>query len=521
MQQKDIDASFQKQGTGRTSPEARRELRKHKADMNKRYGIKRDKGGKGFSMMVHKKIKGFEEGTDMARDTINELSKSTLKRYVKKSARELNWNGRIGRKSENREKGIDKAVHRVGGKYYPKHAKRAGTFGGHRKYEGAHSESDFTDPKTGERYPKKKGRTGPYRANEEYVDEAHTVSTKGYSGSKPMKWKNRQSTKGFINFKNSQPAGDEDRKVLDYHKGEAAKEGKVTSLRYRGPRTRGPNAPHIGQSHTTRGAATGAAVYYKSKDELGGRQRRAAWKRNKKDPSTSYKEEYEMNELDYFLDAYEQLDETSKEKARRYLDKAQDTDAPEDPHRMTRQQGNRARGMLRASKKLDEEYEMYEDEDENDIEYIDPDVSELVMNTIEQRPLEFQQTFADLMQQRIEDAVAEKKLEVASIFTVPEYEEEDESEEEPEEELEYEEEPEESEAEEEPEVQEEEEEQLDEKKAADPKWHGSGRYVSPAGHRGIEGFGSPKPKPKPKPKDKWGDRTTKYPKPEWNTLKGK
>ena len=58
-----------------------------------------------------------------------------------------------------------------------------------------------------------------------------------------------------------------------------------------------------------------------------------------------------------------------------------------------------------------EEYDMNEDE-----EYMEPQVSELVSHSIDQRPLDFQQSFADLMQQRIEDAVHEKKLEIAAGF---------------------------------------------------------------------------------------------------------
>jgi hypothetical protein len=57
---------------------------------------------------------------------------------------------------------------------------------------------------------------------------------------------------------------------------------------------------------------------------------------------------------------------------------------------------------------------------ENDEQEVqEPNVSDLVLNAIEQKPLDFQQSFADLMQQRIEDAVAEKKLEIASVFTNP------------------------------------------------------------------------------------------------------
>jgi hypothetical protein len=47
---------------------------------------------------------------------------------------------------------------------------------------------------------------------------------------------------------------------------------------------------------------------------------------------------------------------------------------------------------------------------------MEPQVSELVSHSIDQRPLDFQQSFADLMQQRIEDAVHEKKLEIAAGF---------------------------------------------------------------------------------------------------------
>ena len=63
------------------------------------------------------------------------------------------------------------------------------------------------------------------------------------------------------------------------------------------------------------------------------------------------------------------------------------------------------------SKVREEEYDMNEDE-----EYMEPQVSELVSHSIDQRPLDFQQSFADLMQQRIEDAVHEKKLEIAAGF---------------------------------------------------------------------------------------------------------
>jgi hypothetical protein len=59
---------------------------------------------------------------------------------------------------------------------------------------------------------------------------------------------------------------------------------------------------------------------------------------------------------------------------------------------------------------MGEENEMYEDE-------MEPSVSDLVVHSIDQRPLDFQQSFADLMQARISDAVYEKKLDIAAGFT--------------------------------------------------------------------------------------------------------
>jgi hypothetical protein len=47
-------------------------------------------------------------------------------------------------------------------------------------------------------------------------------------------------------------------------------------------------------------------------------------------------------------------------------------------------------------------------------------VSDLVVHALDQKPSEFNQSFAQLMQQRIEDAVHEKKLEIASVFAGPE-----------------------------------------------------------------------------------------------------
>ena len=43
-----------------------------------------------------------------------------------------------------------------------------------------------------------------------------------------------------------------------------------------------------------------------------------------------------------------------------------------------------------------------------------PGVADLVGNALEQKPLEFQQTFNDLLQQRIADAVETRKVELAA-----------------------------------------------------------------------------------------------------------
>jgi hypothetical protein len=109
-----------------------------------------------------------------------------------------------------------------------------------------------------------------------------TVSTKGYSGSKPQKPQYRKGTKGFVNYKAGQPAGDADRKVLAFHKDEAAKAGKVVQLRYRGPRSHEGRHTYNPAQSQIRGAATGAAVYYKDKWELGGRQRRKHYEAKRK-----------------------------------------------------------------------------------------------------------------------------------------------------------------------------------------------------------------------------------------------
>jgi hypothetical protein len=320
---KDIDEGV----TGKTVPgrpwrelydkkeKAFREKKQQDYAKQKGFNIKRDKGGKGFSMMIGKKIKGFEEGADMDKTNIDE------------------------------------------------------------------------------------------------AEGIKTVSTKGYSGSKPKAPQYRPSTKGYINFKNKQPASDADRKVLDYHKGEAAKEGKVVQLRYRGPRSHEGRQTYNPAASQTRGAATGAAIYYKNKSELGGRQREAARKNRAN-------EDYDMNE--------DQLDETSKEKAQAYLRAApRDLAAQEHQTGVKYAQGvrddmkyhalkgkNRIEGIRRAVKKVSEEVE----EQEAEVQEPVTEISDLIVHSIDQKPLDFQQTFADLMQQHIEDAVHDRKLEIASGF---------------------------------------------------------------------------------------------------------
>ena len=51
---------------------------------------------------------------------------------------------------------------------------------------------------------------------------------------------------------------------------------------------------------------------------------------------------------------------------------------------------------------------------DNDNEMMGPGVSDLVASAIDQKPLEFQQTFNDLLRNRISDAVQARKFELAS-----------------------------------------------------------------------------------------------------------
>ncbi len=284
--------------------------------------IKRDKGGKGFSMMIRKKIKGFEEEAEMGQTPVNEVSKYLAKRYIKGATKSIaniaksqaggtsdEEGSKADLKIKNRQKGVDKAAHRLTGKYYPKYVRQRNPFGGGtRKYEGSSHGEGLYKPKVPggtyppgiksgeerERYPRKMGRLGKYRANEE----------------------------------------------IDTPK--------------------------------------------------------------------------------------EQLDETSKEKAKAYLraapgDLAQqewktgskhERGEREDQEHHARKGKNRIEGIRRAVEKVSEETEMNED----DIEVQEPNISDLVVHAIDQKPLDFQQSFADLMRQRIEDSVHEKKLEIAAGF---------------------------------------------------------------------------------------------------------
>lgn len=52
-----------------------------------------------------------------------------------------------------------------------------------------------------------------------------------------------------------------------------------------------------------------------------------------------------------------------------------------------------------------------------------PTISDLVIHAIDQKPLEFQKTFYDLLQDRIEDSIYNRKLEIASVFSSTEDEE--------------------------------------------------------------------------------------------------
>jgi hypothetical protein len=132
------------------------------------------------------------------------------------------------------------------------------------------------------------------KKEETEVDEdVRTVSVKGYSGSKRQKPEYRKSTNGYINFKGGQPASEADRKVLDYHKGEAGKVGKKVVLRYRGSSEQRPGT-YWPQSSRLRSKATGAAVYYKEPWQLGGRQRNKEY--DKRRVERLKKEETEVDE---------------------------------------------------------------------------------------------------------------------------------------------------------------------------------------------------------------------------------
>jgi hypothetical protein len=351
------------------------------------FNIKRDKRGGGFSLTMSKKIKGFEEELEMPKDQIDEISKYTAKRYIKGASRSISKiaksqaggtsdaeGSKAENKIKNREKGIDKAVHRIQGKYYPKHVRQRNPYGGGtRKYEGsAHGEKLYKPSVKGgsyppsiksgeerERFPRKMGRLGPYRANEEndmtkeQLDETSKEKAQAYLRQAPTDLATHEWETGYKYSKGNE------RDAMERH----ARKGinRITGIR------------------------------------------RAVKK-------VSEEDEYEMDE--------DEINEISKAKAQRYVNTAQDTDAPEDD-KLTRSQRNRARGMATAGLKVagkgvrvpaTEEYDM--DEDEVPV----TEVSDLVVHAIDQRPLEFQQSFSDLMQQRIEDAVHNAKLGIAAGF---------------------------------------------------------------------------------------------------------
>jgi hypothetical protein len=65
---------------------------------------------------------------------------------------------------------------------------------------------------------------------------------------------------------------------------------------------------------------------------------------------------------------------------------------------------------------LKEEPEMQGEGEEEGVEIQEPSVSDLVVNAIDQKPLDFQQSFADLMQQNIANAIYDAKLEIAAGY---------------------------------------------------------------------------------------------------------
>ena len=77
-------------------------------------------------------------------------------------------------------------------------------------------------------------------------------------------------------------------------------------------------------------------------------------------------------------------------------------------------------------------------EDVDDDENFGPGVSDLVANALEQKPVDFQSDFNELLKDKISAAVAQRKLDLASTIAVEEPEDEGEVEEEPEADDEYE-----------------------------------------------------------------------------------
>ena len=68
---------------------------------------------------------------------------------------------------------------------------------------------------------------------------------------------------------------------------------------------------------------------------------------------------------------------------------------------------------------IEDEVEVEDEVEANEVETDDtemygPGVADLVSHSLDQKPLEFQQTFNDLLQQRIGDAVEVRKVELAA-----------------------------------------------------------------------------------------------------------
>ena len=401
--------------------------RKKKA---KEFQLKRDKDGSGFTMMMSKKIKGFEEGAEMVKNKeINELAPSTLRSFNKKASvkiGKLAYNVGLkggpdaspeakhdAKRAKGLAWGIDKASVRLGGIYRPKYVRvRNPHYGGTRKYEGAYSSHKFYQPseddkkeklnKYGrmekghvpynykdmgdrERFPRKMGRLHPYKANEEIEQY--------------LEWLGQLDEDSF----NEEIAtlSEEEIEMID----EVINEAHPTwSNKSRDPSMRKPAAP------------IGPKKWEAREDDQGNTfSRRVGTKKwNVSRASNEEVEELDENvsRKHFKLTAETVSKIADKDERQKHAQIHADNYAKMNPrfNRDKFMQACKADGVSLLTK---EENEMIMNEDEQEPEI---SVSDLVLHSIDQKPIDFQKTFDDLMNQRISDNVYEKKLEIASGY---------------------------------------------------------------------------------------------------------